>query len=52
MCWGEMGWDNYRRKIKEMEGEGWVFIFFPFSKGIIIGYGELNEYRGHVIKKS
>jgi hypothetical protein len=33
-----------------MEGEGWVFIFFPLSKGITIGYGDLNDYRGHVIK--
>jgi hypothetical protein len=33
-----------------MGGEGLGIYFFPLSKGIIIRYGDLNEYRRHVIK--
>ncbi len=36
---GEVGRDNYRWKIKEMEGEGWVFVFFLFPKGLLLGMG-------------
>jgi hypothetical protein len=33
MCWGEVGWDNYRWKIKEMKGEGWVLGFINVVLG-------------------
>ncbi len=36
-------------KLRKWRGRVGVF-FFPFSKGIIIGYGDWNEYRRHIKK--
>jgi len=39
MCWGEVGWDNYRWKIKEMKGGGLGIYIFPSPKGLLLGMG-------------